>query len=299
MPRKLTTLFLLMNVLLAEGSAWAADSGKPAKTSVNNVRAMQQQSEQRLEVLNKLAAQQMAPAGVKDAHASPAAEAGLFEQPSVSSTRRSDEASFASMPAAEQGQTARTFAALRAEVEQVDSPDYRLNAYQQFVQQHPAHRDARLHLARELMLNDQPEQVLVVLAPLTAAGQKRTHPDWQPWFWLGSAYLSKNEPVKARSALEVALSKEQDIPEIWVHLAIAEQAMDNHAGALQYLEIAERLAPRLAQVHLNKAYSYERRGDLQQARTSYQKFLIGEGSVVTSSTRPAIVRHLEMLALDT
>ena len=102
--------------------------------------------------------------------------------------------------------------------------------------------------------------------------------------------------MKARAALEVALSKAQDVPEIWVHLAIVEQFESNHGGALQYLDIAQRLAPRLAQVHLNKAYSYERRGEIAQARSAYQTYLISEGSEVTRATRPAIVRHLAVLA---
>ncbi len=298
---------MLTALSMVRGSAWAQSSQAHssqdlAEVSVGTIQEMQSKSEARLDALEKLNAQRsqkQTPDGRAPANGGSGTET-KSERASETQRRipplvRDGEESYAGVPDVQLA-IPDQFDDLQKRLSRASSADARLALLESYVAEHYEHHDARLFLARELMINDLPSRALIALAPLTEAVHKRTHPDWQPWFWLGTAYLSLEQSAQGRAALEVALSKAQDVGEIWLHLAIAEQLEDNHSGALQYLQVARQLLPQSAQVHLNVAYSHERLGDLTAARSSYQQFLVADNTDVTPGTRPAIVRHLATLA---
>ena len=279
-------VIMTLALLSLQSSTWAANPEPSARagTSVQNVQTMKNKAAQRQAVLQQIASETetdlVLPAASAKATVRPAPRTGDGFARSLKGSARPQNA----------------FAAMIEDLVHIYEPGKRVAILQAFVADHPDHRDARLHLARELMLSDMPARVLIALAPLTDKAQRRVHPDWQPWFWLGSAYLSLGEIDKAREHLDVAMGKDQTVAEIWLQLAIAEQAQENHAGALQYLQIAEQLNPDVALIYLNKAYSHERRGDVEPARFAYQRFLTSRTSALASTVRPAVVRHLAVLA---
>ena len=290
--------FFVISLLacLAHSSTYAA---KPAnaeqlgQTSVANVKTLQEESAKRLAALKQIA-------GAEKPSAKTSASEKKLDLKKVIQTAKSDfkprslEPSFA-RKVMTLDTNASAFGKVVSALKETLEPQDRRQLLQDFIAAHPRHRDARLHLAREMLLADLPSQALVVLTPLTQVAHRRGHPDWQPWFWQGSAYLALDEPEQARAVLEVALGKDESVAEIWVQLAVVEQALENHAGALQYLQIAEQLAPRLAQVHLGKAYSYERQGYVQQAQAAFRTYLISDTQSVYRTTRPAVVRHLAQM----
>ena len=165
-----------------------------------------------------------------------------------------------------------------------------------YVESHPEHRAARLMLARIQVVDHDTIGALATLRPLLSLHARQSHPDWQPWFWAGTAYLQSGEVELARQNLDVALTKSSTVAAIWVQLAVLEQELDNHAGALQYLEIAQRLEPRKAAIHLNRAYSLEWLGDFEQALGAYRQFLVSEMQGADASLRPEVLRRIATIA---
>ena len=178
----------------------------------------------------------------------------------------------------------------------VDRGEAEVSELATFVRANPGYRGARITLARMQILANEPEKALQTLAPLTQAIHESQHPDWQPWFWQGTAYLRQGELEKARRNLEVALSKARENANVWVQLAVVEQEFENHAGALQYLAIAEQLDPALGEVYLNRAYSLERMGRVEPAARAYRSFLLAESHSSSGPTRAQVARRISTLA---
>ncbi|XOV81649.1 MAG: tetratricopeptide repeat protein [bacterium] len=166
----------------------------------------------------------------------------------------------------------------------------------QFLHKHPSHREARLTLARLQVLDNQPEAALRTLDNLVSSVASRDHPDWQPWFWAGTAYLALDEIASARRMLDVAVAKEGQVADIWLQLAVLEQELNNHAAALQYIGIAEQVDGQGAQVHLNRAYSLERLGQYDAALSAYRQFMSSRMSPGTQALRPSVMRRMALLA---
>ena len=78
---------------------------------------------------------------------------------------------------------------------------------QEFVGAHPTHREARLAMGRLQILMDQPSAALTTFAPLLSTVAEKNHPDWQPWFWAGTAYLASRlyRPDAARRFVPPAI----------------------------------------------------------------------------------------------
>ncbi len=164
-----------------------------------------------------------------------------------------------------------------------------------YVDDYPLHREARLTLARLHILDDASSAALVTLAPLLKPLAEREHPDWQPWFWAGTAYLTIGDHAQARRMLDTAVAKNSAVADIWVQLAVLEQELDNHVGALQYIAVAEQIDAEAAAVHLNRAYSLERLGRLEDAMRAYQRFLISTPHGA-ASLRPTVMRRIADIA---
>ncbi len=188
----------------------------------------------------------------------------------------------------------RTFEQLKIEVREGSGSAYR--DVLTFVGNHSGHRGARLMLARLQLLRDLPDEALDTLAPLLNTGAKHSHPDWQPWFWAGTARLAMGEIDAARDYLEVALSKNSAQADVWVQLAVLEQEVSNHAGALQYLSIANQLAPNRGEIHLNRAYSFEHSGEYEEALKAYQRFVVSSVGENNRVLKPLVLRRISTLA---
>ncbi len=209
---------------------------------------------------------------------------------------RVDEESFATvLPVSQATQAQQKYQALVGQVQASEYPQQVLPLLDAFVDQYPQHRDARLLLARQYMLAQQLESVLTVLTPLLTPIHRKSHPDWQPWFWAGSAHLALANTEQARDLLEVAVSKDSSRVDIWVQLSVLEQETDNHAGALQYLDIALQLDQNHADIYLNRAYSLEHLGDFSNALKSYQQYLVARSPSV-NSVKPTVLRRVTKLA---
>ncbi len=165
-----------------------------------------------------------------------------------------------------------------------------------YVTAHPHHREARVTLARLYILSDSPGVALQTLAPLLTPLAKRQHPDWQPWFWAGTAYLAEGDHARARQMLDAAVAKDSASADVWIQLAVLEQEVDNHSGALQYIAIAEQLDADAGAVHLNRGYSLERLGRLEDALSAYQRFLVSDMSHSSVSLRPTVMRRIADIA---
>ena len=212
---------------------------------------------------------------------------------------RDGEASVARvLPVREDGETRSAFQNVMRTIAEHQDPGRAIQQLQAFVTRYTGHRDARVALAHHQMLAENPTAALAVLAPLTTPAYKRTHPDWQAWFWAGSAHLALGNLSKARELLEISLTKQSDRAEVWVQLAVVEQELNSHPAALQYLDIAARLAPRLGEVHLNRAYSYEHLGKIAEAMRAYQAYLVSDVAEGDAATRPIIMRRLALLAAN-
>ncbi len=165
-----------------------------------------------------------------------------------------------------------------------------------YVAAYPQHREARVTLARLYILTDATSAAVQTLAPLLTPLAKRQHPDWQPWFWAGTAYLAQGDHARARQMLDAAVAKDSASADVWIQLAVLEQELDNHSGALQYIAIAEQLDADAGAIHLNRGYSLERLGRLEDALSAYQRFLVSDMSHSSLSLRPTVMRRIADIA---
>jgi len=210
---------------------------------------------------------------------------------------RQDEPSVAQIPTSFMSAQARTkFVALRDQIRTTQDIIFAASELAAFVQQTPNFREARLALGRLQILLDQPNEALATFAPLLLPIARTSHPDWQPWFWAGTAYLVQGDIEQARKYLDVAVAKNSAVVEVWIQLAVLEQEVDNHAGALQYVAIAEQLDPSVAAIHLNRAYSLEQLGRFEDALQAYQRFLISQHDYSSQSLRPSVVRRISTIS---
>ena len=89
-----------------------------------------------------------------------------------------------------------TFAQIRSKLEGFTLLEEALRELQTFVQNYPRHREARLLLARTYSINVEHDRVLAVLRPLVTPLARDSDPDWQPWFWTGTAHLALGDLVQ-------------------------------------------------------------------------------------------------------
>lgn len=210
---------------------------------------------------------------------------------------RADELSSAHIPhAAMPSQARQKFTDLRDKLFNARDIVVVANELQDFVNAHPTHREARLAMGRLQILMDQPSAALGTFAPLLSTVAEKNHPDWQPWFWAGTAYLATGRIDEARHSLDVAVAKDSGVVDIWVQLAVLEQEDGNHAGALQYVSIAEQIDPGASAIYLNRAYSLERLGRFEEAMLAYQRFLVSDINASSRSIRPSIMRRIATIS---
>ena len=166
----------------------------------------------------------------------------------------------------------------------------------EFLQDHPEHREARLLLGRIHVLGRNHVAALEALGPLVTPLKRSAHPDWQPWFWAGTAHLGARDIESARQHFDIAIEKNSAAAEIWVQLAVLEQELGNHAGALQYMAIAEQLDAEYGEIYLNRGYSLEHLGRYEEAVRAYRRFLVAPHARASRGLRPSVIRRISEIA---
>lgn len=97
--------------------------------------------------------------------------------------------------------------------------------------------------------------------------------DWEPWFWLGTAYLGNGELEQADRHFLEGLARNAKIPHLWMQRALVAQQSGDYPLAVYLLLQADSHQPDLPQIHLNLGYSFEQLGNSRLAELHYGKFL--------------------------
>ena len=291
MRHKIGTVFLAFACMGATSDATQLASG-----GVDEVKSALQSHEQRAEALRRLTQQDVeADVGAKILEASNASDKEEMQIRPIQI--RDNEESFAKRLVGGEVEDGDRAARLGRLVDAVGSGAQTLDALQSFVDEFPAYRDGRLALARLQIMHEASANAVDTLQPLTTPLMEADHPDWQAWFWRGSAKLAMDDLESARKDLEVALAKDKSQAVVWIQLAVVEQELRNHTAALQYLDIAQQLDPTAGQIYLNRAYSLEHLGDFENAQVAYRSFLIADVQHHSRQMRAEVARRIGDLAM--
>ncbi len=290
---------LLAALLLWGVAPWVAaveTAAELAASSVDELETHQQQAEAVNNALKKLGAK--LPTAVPEAPTtattvSATTAARRSKTPAArSNVKRNGEASESLVPYPKPSLFAeQRLANIKAEGVQGVSSGKRVSDLQELLANYPNYAEARLLLGRELIAQGNTQQALTVFEPLL----QPDNPDWQPWFWAGTARLAQHELASANQNFETATNKNSKLPALWVQLAVLAQERDEQEAALQYLAVAQQLDSNYGQIHLNKAYSLERLGRLKQAREAYQQFLISDVETNSQDLRTRVLRRIGTL----
>lgn len=123
----------------------------------------------------------------------------------------------------------------------------------------------------------------------------RDFPDrWEPLHWLGTAQLARGRLDEAENALERATALNPNTPHVWIQRAVAAQERQDHAAAVNYLREAEKLAPRMPEIFLNKGFSHDALGQSNDAEKSFSRFLtLTDGVAAYATQRKHIQNRLQ------
>ncbi|MGE0385811.1 MAG: tetratricopeptide repeat protein [Gammaproteobacteria bacterium] len=132
----------------------------------------------------------------------------------------------------------------------------------------PQRRRLRMLAAELFTARGDYDQAIATLAPLLEQAG-----DWRAFFWAGTAYLMKGDPASAEVLLERACLLDSDRPEPWIARATIAQDSGRPRIALQYLQVAARLAPSKAEIVFNQAYAHEQLGERPAAMRLYRSYL--------------------------
>lgn len=143
----------------------------------------------------------------------------------------------------------------------------------------------RANQARELL-----RQGAFVLVAEHAEAMTRDFPDrWEPWFWLGTAALSRGQLPVAEQSLDRALALNAGVAQVWIQRGIVAQERGDHSAAARFLTQATSLAPRIPEAHLNLGFSFDALGRSSEAERSFRAFLqLTEGNAVYALQRQHI-----------
>ncbi|MDT7042355.1 tetratricopeptide repeat protein [Candidatus Nitronereus thalassa] len=149
--------------------------------------------------------------------------------------------------------------------------------------------EAKLIQAKYLIQKRRYGHAMTLLKPLFV-----TPPEtWEPWFWLGTAYLGLEQFEEAEEAFLEGLSRNAAIPHLWVQRALVSQQRGLYGEAVEALRQAEMIAPDLPEVQLNLAYSLEAQGQVGVAVQHYQNFLnMTEGQPPYQAARKKVLERI-------
>lgn len=153
-------------------------------------------------------------------------------------------------------------------------------------QQSPANR---LHHGQQLIRTGEYEEAQAILSPLFNDPPVA----WEPWFWMGTAYLGAGQLEQADQYFLSGLARNDKVPQLWIQRALVAQQQGSYQLAVHELRQAEALQPDLPHIHLNMGYAYERMGNNRLANQYFGKFLqLTEGEPEFFSIRKKLFARL-------
>lgn len=133
----------------------------------------------------------------------------------------------------------------------------------------------RLRHAQQLIQTGQYKEAVSFLSPLF----KDPPINWEPWFWMGTAYLGEGNLEQADQFFLSGLARNDKIPQLWIQRALVAHQQGKYQVAIHELRHAESLDATLPHTHLNMGYAYEKLGNDRLANEYYGKFLkLSEGN---------------------
>ena len=133
------------------------------------------------------------------------------------------------------------------------------------------------------------EEALSILSPLF----DNSPTEWEPWFWMGTAYLGKGDLEQADQYFLSGLARNDKVPQMWIQRALVAQQRGEYQLAIHELRQAESLQPDLPHIHLNMGYAYDQLGNERLANQYYGKFMqLTEGNPEFFSTRKKLLARL-------
>lgn len=146
-----------------------------------------------------------------------------------------------------------------------------------------------LHHARELIQNGEYKEAQAMLSPLFHDPPVT----WEPWFWMGTAYLGAGQLEQADQYFLSGLARNDKVPQLWIQRALVAQQQGSFQLAVHELRQAEALQPDLPHIHLNMGYAYERMGNNRIANQYFGRFLqLTEAQPEFFSTRKKLLASL-------
>ena len=146
-----------------------------------------------------------------------------------------------------------------------------------------------LHHAQELIQTGKYEEAQAMLSPLFHDPPV----SWEPWFWMGTAYLGAGQLEQADQYFLSGLARNDKIPQLWIQRALVAQQQGSFQLAVHELRQAEALQPDLPHIHLNMGSAYERMGNHRLANQYFGRFLqLTEGQPEFFSTRKKLFARL-------
>ncbi len=149
--------------------------------------------------------------------------------------------------------------------------------------------DNWLHHAQELIQTGKYEEAQAMLVPLFHDPPVT----WEPWFWMGTAYLGAGQLEQADQYFLSGLARNDKVPQLWIQRALVAQQQESYQLAVHELRQAEALQPDLPHIHLNMGYAYERMGNNRLANQYFGRFLqLTEGQPEFFSIRKKLFARL-------
>lgn len=146
-----------------------------------------------------------------------------------------------------------------------------------------------LHHAQQLIQAGEYEEAQAILSPLFHDPPVT----WEPWFWMGTAYLGAGQLEQADQYFLSGLARNDKVPQLWIQRALVAQQQGSFQLAVHELRQAEALQPDLPHTHLNMGYAYERMGNNRLANQYFGRFLqLTEGQPEFFSTRKKLLASL-------
>lgn len=143
--------------------------------------------------------------------------------------------------------------------------------------------------AQQLIREERYQEAIELLSPLF----QEPPVSWEPWFWMGTAYLGKGELEHADQFFLSGLARNDKVAQLWVQRSLVAQQQGEYQLAVHELRQAESIRADLPHIHLNMGYAYERLGNDRLANQYYGKFLqLTEGNPEFFSTRKKLFARL-------
>ena len=136
------------------------------------------------------------------------------------------------------------------------------------------------------------EEAVKVLDPLFESQPSQ----WEPWFWMGTAYLGLRNLEQAETFLMEGLVRDDTVPHLWVQQGLVYQLQEQHEEAIGAFRQAHLLAPDFPEVHLNLAHVLESQGNGPLALKHYRQYLtLTEKALENRSIRKKVLGKIASL----